>query len=945
MSYISAITKGDDVLVWERVDGTRILRSYAAPWYFYYDDENGPYRTMYNTRVSKVTFETRREMRNSIMKFKNRGIRVWESDVPAELRILSENYYEVEPPKLHITFLDIEVDYDPAKGMTVMDMVALDPYAPVNSVALLHYWKKEIVILAVPPEPGWTSERLAKEVAECAPDAPLPKDRTIRFEVCADETELLLRLLQEIQQSDILSGWNSGFFDMPYIAQRVIRVLDNQRTVLRVEEKISDDGRKSLVYTDNPNELIIKNKRLFKFLHKLDFPTHGEPLFRPVPDKETNTLKGNTLDLKGRVHLDYLDLYKKFEPGERPSYKLAAIADLVMVSKDGVPLLPKLEYEGNLARLYRDDFAFFVRYNVRDTEILGGFEDILGYVELANLNCHLSTALFTHVGGTLKLAECALVNYCHHVLKCIVRDGARPTEDRKIDGALVLYPQVGLHENSGSVDINSLYPSDIQAINISPEMIRGQFNEKMYACEQIAIGSSAMLTMIYESTDGTGATDYSETKTAEEWREMFIERRWAVSGYGTVFDQSSLGFIPALLADWYTKRKHYQKLKSEAKDAGNHQMVGYYDRLQYVFKIKLNSLYGALTNLYFRFFDLRLGESTTATGRMIVKHQCRKANEALGGSYNVDFPLYKTIEDALEAKYTPTEAADIALHGPKFKGVHQAEHVIYGDTDSTYFKTNTSNVADAIKRADEVADIINASFPEFMERTFLCSGDFRYKIKAGREIVSDRGIFVEKKRYILHLVNLDGDTVDKMKIMGLDTKKTTLPKVVSAKLNGFIERFLKGDRWEDVELAIVEYKEFLETQPTLYIGLPKGVNKMEEYSLALSRDPQTRLPGHVSAAIHYNEMRKAYKDSESEQIISGMKIKVFYMKNPHGRFKSIAVPADSTSLPPWWNQHCSVDTAAHVLRLVDRPLDNIIKAIGKAVPSRQSLFIDSMLEY
>ena len=92
---------------------------------------------------------------------------------------------------------------------------------------------------------------------------------------------------------------------------------------------------------------------------------------------------------------------------------------------------------------------------------------------------------------------------------------------------------------------------------------------------------------------------------------------------------------------------------------------------------------------------------------------------------------------------------------------------MYGDTDSTYFLTHARNQEEAIMIADAVADKVNASYPAFMRDAFLCNPGFDDIIKCGREIVSDRGIFVDKKRYILHLVDLDGKPVDKMKVMGL----------------------------------------------------------------------------------------------------------------------------------------------------------------------------------
>lgn len=377
----------------------------------------------------------------------------------------------------------------------------------------------------------------------------------------------------------------------------------------------------------------------------------------------------------------------------------------------------------------------------------------------------------------------------------------------------------------------------------------------------------------------------------------------------------------------------YDKYKQEAEQ---------YDRLQYVFKIKLNSLYGALSNLYFRFYDLRLGESTTSVGRAIITHQSRKVSEILDGNYDVDFPTYHTVEAAAKMGHPP----ETALNGPLFNGKFQSPSVIAGDTDSTYFLTNTDNTEDAIAVADYVAEVVNDSYQEFMQKTFLCQPEFDNLVKCGREVVSDRGIFVEKKRYILHLVDLDGKRVDKCKVMGLDTKKTTLPVAVSKRLNKFIELYLKGMTWEEVSIEMVDYKTELENSKDISdIGLPKGVKNVEEYTRKWLLDPKTRLPGHVAAAMHYNLMLEQYGDRVSMPIMSGMKLKVFYLKMPRGRFKSIALPTDAEFVPPWFLEDFDVDKKAHILRLVDNPLQNILKAVGKKTPTKASLVFDQEWEF
>lgn len=942
MSYISAVTKDNRVYVWERTpNGERILQDYPAPYYFYHDDENGEYETIFKTPVSKVEFDTRTEYYNAKKEFEARRIKTWESDIPPELRVLSNRYYGKPSPKLNITLLDIEVDYDPELGVTVQEMVATNPYAPINSVALCHEWKKQVVVLCVPPEESsWTSDTLREAVESCVPDAPIDKDLVVEYVVCHDERDLLINLIAEIEDSDVLSGWNSDFFDIPYIAQRIARVLDGQAITLDTVEAINEQtGKIKLTYTENPNPSIAK-KGAFRWLKRLDFPVHGVPSFRPVASDTNGKLMGNTLDLVGRIRVDYMNLVKKYEPGERPSYKLEAVSEEVLIDdKTKQPTLPKLKYEGTLRDLYRTNFPFFVRYNIRDTEILYGFERKLGYIDVANVNFHLSTGLMSHVTGTLKLAELALVNYCHHVLKRVVKNVTNPEIDRSIDGALVLLPQIGLHEYVGSIDINSLYPSAIRSLNISIETLRGQFTRNATDFEQIVQGTPQLCTLVLE--DKT-----EHTMTAYEWREYLQKKAWAISGYGTVFDQTEQGFIPALLAEWYSLRKQYQAKKAEAADKGQYDLVGYYDRLQYVYKIKLNSLYGALTNLYFRFYDLRMGESTTGSGRVILKHQCRTVSDTLGDGYDVEFPLYSTYADAIEGGYDEEEARRVSLDGTTFNGAHQSKAVIYGDTDSTYFNTYTDNIDDAIKVADRVAEVVNASYPEFMRKTFLCSPGYDNIIKAGREIVSDRGIFVDKKRYILHLVDLDGKRVDKMKVMGLDTKKTTLPSYVAKQLNHFIERFLKGESWEDISVAVVEFKDTLaNTTDITSIGLPKGVNNLEEYETAYAQDHKCRLPGHVAAALLYNQSLQQYGDKFNPPITSGTKIKVFYLLQPQGRFKSIALPTDMEIAPKWFTENIHVDINAHIKRLVDNPLGNILKAIDKKPPSKQSLLVDSLLVF
>lgn len=352
------------------------------------------------------------------------------------------------------------------------------------------------------------------------------------------------------------------------------------------------------------------------------------------------------------------------------------------------------------------------------------------------------------------------------------------------------------------------------------------------------------------------------------------------------------------------------------------QKIEYYDRLQYCYKIKLNSCYGALLNAHFRFHDSRNGESTTGTGRAVLKFMCGRANEILTG-----------------------------VHDPL------GEAVIYGDTDSCYFRifneeernsfTDREEMIKAgIVRADWVADEINNSFPEFVRDSFLCTPGYDELIKAAREVVAPRGIFVTPKRYMLDVADKEGKRVEELKVMGLDTKKTILPKYVQDSLNDFLGRYLRFTPWETIASEIVEFKENMRKSDISMLGLPKSVNKIELYMQALQAEGDAaRLPGHVRAAIYYNRKLDEYNDKESLRITSGMKCRIFYLKRPDGKFKSIAVPTDLKTIPEWFKNNIQIDVETQIEKLVDNPLQNILRVIGKVPPSKQTLFVDSLLEF
>ena len=845
MTYISSVLTNDrkHVKVWSRTKKGRVLKKYDAPYYFYIPHAEGTYTDVYGIPLKRLDYNAANDFFDAKKAFETKNVKLYESDIQPHYKVLSENFYGKDIGKLHVTFFDIEVDYDPDVGFSSTQ----NPYAPVSSVALYHAHSDRTVVLVVPPEtrPDFTYDDLPEDIIESG-----------EIVICENEKELLERFFEEIGDSDIISGWNSDFFDVPYIYERSNRIL------------YKNAGR------------------------RLCFEGTRDPYYREIE------MYGNInkkLCIHGRVSMDYLEVYKQFEFGEKPSYKLEHVAE------EELPHLPKLDYVGSLYELYRNNFEEFIRYNIRDTIILKGLEEKKKYINLSIQMSHIATSQIEDVLGTIKLAECSIINYCHYDLDKKIPDHTPPeSTGEKYDGATVIDPQVGLHSWVASLDLASLYPTTMRSLNISPETIAGQFMEKDTAFEAIRDKSDKKITFVDETTGK------AIRETAKKWRKVLKAKGWCISGLGTVFKQDQDGVIPSILATWYAERKDFKKKMWEAGQAGDTVQKEYYDNMQFIKKIQLNSMYGACGNRFFKFFDVRLAASTTLSGRQVLYHMAKKVAEELDGEYKM-----------------PSDC------------------IIYGDTDSVYFATYKDNKEDALAIANELCDKVNESYPEFMAETFLCDSNHDSLQKAEQEIVSDNGLFIKKKYYILHLTYDDGNEVDKIKDMGVPIKKTTLPKEIKAKLRSFIERLLKGEDWDIIGPEIVEFKDELnDTSDILILGLPKGIKKLEDYTERFNaQEPGLRLPGHTAASIMWNKCLETYGDKESPRITSGSKISVFYLTKKFGKFKSIAVPKDIEILPEWFVEHFIpiIDRDAQIQRLVDDPMKIMISVANIKVPTKKKL--------
>jgi DNA polymerase elongation subunit (family B) len=542
--------------------------------------------------------------------------------------------------------------------------------------------------------------------------------------------------------------------------------------------------------------------------------------------------------------------------------------------------------------------------------------------------------------GSVAMIEMAIFNEAHE-RGLVVPDKKRKNENAEettpAAGAFVATPKKGMHEYVGAVDINSLYPSVIRALNMAGETIIGQVRQTITDKYMLDKGKQlASLKKRFKEGDDdvTGAIlwenlfgvleytaimnqdrgvmltlDYEDGRSeeysaAEIWKMIFDSNRpWMLSANGTIFTYEKEGVVPGLLSRWYSDRKVMQK---KLKEATTQEDREYWDKRQLVRKILLNSAYGALLNEHCRFYDKRIGQSVTLSGRQIVKHMMSNINETIAGKYE-----------------------------------HDGLAIVYGDTDSCYFTAYPilySQIADeglewnkefCIELYDSIADQANESFPAFMERAFHAPRKNGEIIKAGRELIGERAIFITKKRYAINIFDKEGKRKDvngklgDIKAMGLDLKRADTPKYIQEFLMDVLQMVIQqGKGRDDVIERIKEFKNKLSEQDSWTKGSPKSVNNLTKHTIEFEKTGKCGV-GHARAAINWNYLRRVYGDNYSQKIVDGMKIVVCKLKDNALGFTSIAYPVDELRLPVWFKE-LPFDDLLMESTLVDEKIDNLL---------------------
>jgi len=265
---------------------------------------------------------------------------------------------------------------------------------------------------------------------------------------------------------------------------------------------------------------------------------------------------------------------------------------------------------------------------------------------------------------------------------------------------------------------------------------------------------------------------------------------------------------------------------------------------------------------------------------------------------------------------------------------YEPEHIISGDTDSTYIDLSVifddnSKQKDIIKFADILGHNVNIEFPSFMKSIFNIPEERINIIQTEREVVSDKSLFLAKKKYVMHVVDEEGIEKNKLKFMGVEIKKTDTPIVIQNFLKDLVNLIMDKSSYEEIYDLINSFKKKYKTFSMDEIGRPTNIKTLNKY-IKLYNDrlgiPEWEenimksFPYHVRASMFYNS-----KCSISDtNICEGEKIKIVYIKNPESKY--IAFPTSTDNLPNFLNDF-EIDWDV-MWEKVQKKIDIYLKPVG-----------------
>ncbi len=718
-----------------------------------------------------------------------------------------------------------EVDYDPSKiRVFTIDIET----AAENGFPDIESADQEILLISVKDSftglyHVWGSKPFTNKHAD------------VSYTLCADEQELLRKYLAWWIENypDVITGWNVQLFDVPYICNRLDRILGTKETKLFSPWKLLSS-----------REIYIQGRKNISY------------------------------DVSGITVLDYLDLYRKFTYTNQESYRLDHIALVELGSKK----LDHSEFD-TFKEFYTQDWQKFVEYNIHDVRLVDQLEDKMKLMDLAFTLAYDAKVNLEDVFSQVRMWDSIIYNYLRK-RDIVIPPKHRNQKSDKYAGAYVKEPKPGRYDWVVNFDLNSLYPHLIMQYNISPETLR-------------------------ETRHGSANVEGILNG------EVQIDGDDCVCANGAMYRKDVRGFLPELMQKIYDERKIYKGNMIEAKKKYEKEpsltlekKISKFNNFQMARKIQLNSAYGAIGNEYFRYYKLANAEAITLSGQVSIRWIENKMNDYLN----------------------------------KLLQTNKVDYVIASDTDSIYlnlgplvdkfFSDRVSDKGKIVSLLDKICKekiepYIDSSYEELA--TYVQA--YEQKMIMKRENIADRGIWTAKKRYILNVWDSEGVRYKepKMKIMGLETARSSVPQYFRDRLKKAFRLIMSADNETVIEYIDNCKKETREAEVS-DIAFPRGCNGVTKYNHPYEIY-QKGTPIHVRGALLYNHYIKDKKIQHKNAFIQeGEKIKFVYLKTPNPIQENVI--SFFQDLPSEFNLTKYIDHDKQFEKAFYEPLRNVLECIG-----------------
>ena len=815
----------------DRWDGFKTFQYWPT---VYYPDPDGELETLEGTRVSPT-----KKMDNW------KDTKYFEKDVDKVTRLLVDYYYESDDtPKFHNTvYLDIECEI--AGALTPTNIK--NPQGKITAIALYDNNSKTYYCLIL-DEAGKMNETVSNE------------KHIIPYK---NEKSLLNGFLDLWIKLDptIITGWNSAFFDMPYLYNRIRLVCG---------EEIAN---------------------------------YMSPI-RKVTYNDYNT--DDPITIGGINHLDYMLLFKKYIVKQEPSYRLGDIGRKYAK-------LDKIEYQGSLDKLFEDDINKFIDYNVRDVEIIVELEQIMKFIELTITIGHLCHTTYDSIYYSTILNEGAILTYLKRkdivspnkpttynpVLKDLsIKKAKWEFEQGNISkdeydeiiflseyaGGYLKDPVPGLYEWVIDLDFTSLYPSIIRSMNMGIETLvgrvvnSGKFDNQWSLKELKQMNPEKIVSIEKIKKDRTIATSKIQIK---ELIEIIEKNDLIISAPGVMFRKDKSSVVCEILSDWFAKRQEYKALMKKAYKVDNDPVMGeFYNKRQHAYKIKLNDVYGVFAVNSWRYTDGNkfISKAITLSGQRLLQESIINMNDYINKQLGNTKPVDYIVTSDTDSLFIQCKDLLIAKHP---------------DID---FNDKEDVISKILIIATELQLMANKFIGEFSKEAFNLGENEPHYFELKQEVVLDRGYFAGKRRYAQHIVNKEGVTVDELDVKGLDLMKSNFPPLFKKFGEHLINEIMFGKPKDDIDKQILEFRTELRTIDWRQILKPTGLKKMGEYIASSPRSGEifsrlgNKCPINTKSAIFTNDLLRFKGLDKNYPVFQiGDKIYIVYLKNNPYRIDVMAL--------------------------------------------------------